>query len=402
MAVLDDIIAQQLSQYPGGPTSPVRALLPQSQADLYTGGLRPADPTLANVPTAGEEALQPSDIPAQWVQKSMGPGFRRQYGQQYGDLVTNVVASIAPLMLGMVGGGEEGEELAGALRGPARATASLGDEYTWTPRQRAALISAGFRHPERNYPELAHEVYAVSPRTTPDLSLVEQPGRYHGSKGGPIAMVSSPETASHPGNLLGKALYTTDNPEIAESYGIPYRIYEVDPEKLKFLDANNEKLPPGVLDRVTELLPPFIRDRSAPNGVQAIKSRWLLNRNALAKQNAYQVFKRFSDQSPLSNEISKALRQAMEDEGYAGIMHLGGEITGGVRHNVKLYFNPVRDIRPRVMPSREWIPRHEMIRDVPVPGAPPGTPMGFRFGSLAHQRVPAPISGGGSGFRRPQ
>lgn len=498
MAIIDDIVAQQLRQYPGGPVDPVRAVLPQSYADQYTGGLRPVDPAMAaTVPGKEEEALQPSDTSSELINRWYGPGFRRQYGQQTGDLITSVISQVAPLMLGAMGDEEgEGGGILDALRGPVRKTSALStreqpipalrfpsgvihmgqpdetmhyqilqrlldehpnqhvqflkpesgwiwkgkfhdrDEMTALLRRTADAAypgmegTAGTTFPfqpargtarffgdevypyssaeraaiKRKFPESAHETYSAASSTkvlprpynqrdATDIGIAEQPSRYHGATNQePIRVVLPPEIASHPGNLLGQGFYTTDDVYVAGGYGHPtYNVYEINPGKLKFLDANKESVPQNVLDRVTQILPNTVPDRNSPSGVQAIKNRWLLNRNALAKEKAYKVFTRFTDQSTLSKTVQVALRQAMEDEGYAGITHIGGGITQGAPHRVKIYFNPGRDVRMRVMPSDEW--KSVYVRDKPVPGAP-GL-MGFRLGK---ERVPAPVVAGRTGI----
>jgi hypothetical protein len=384
MAVLDDIIAQQLRQYPGGPADPFQAVLPQSYADRLTGGLRAADPaTMANVPGPEEEAGQGSNILGELAQRWTPSMTNFWLRPSVAPHVANVLAQLAPLALGLSGEGDEGE-----LVGPARATARFfGDEvYPYSSAEREAFM--------RKFPGSAHETYSAPSRTMalPDL---EQESRYHGATSGkPITRVLPPEQVPQAGPLLlGKGFYTTDDLYVAKGYagtgaGPTYRIYEINPEKLKFLDADNERIPMRVLDRVDDLLPNIIKDRNAPNGVQAVKGRWILNKKALAQQTGYDVLTRFTDQSPMSEQIQAALRQALQDEGYAGLKHVGGGITGGVPHNVKIYFNPGRDVRMRVLPSDEW--KQSFIRDVPIPGAPAGSAMGFRLG---RQRVPAPVIG---------
>jgi hypothetical protein len=403
MAVLDDVIAQQLAQYPYAPQSPVRALLPQSQADVYSGGLRPADPTMTNVPSAEEEALQGSNILGDLAQRYTPAYSRFWFRPSVAPTVSNVLAQVVPLIAGMsMGGEEEGEGIAGALRDPARLTQRFfgEEELPYTQSEIAAF--------KRKLPESAHESYSVPAATrilprTPEneaaygagVGIPEQPSRYHGARlEEPYRVLLPPEVASNPGNLLGKGFYTTDKVHVAGGYGRPvYNVYEINPRGLKFLNVQDEPLPQRVIDRVGELLPNSIPDRNSPSGVIAVKSRWQLQKGAFSRQNAYPVLTRFTDQSPLSNLIQEKIRQALEEEGYAGIRHTGGAITGGEPHDVKIYFNPGRDTRMRVIPTprEQW--KSVYVRDKPIPGYPGRT--GFRLGQ---QRVPAPIVAGPTGL----
>lgn len=399
MAVLDDVIAQQLAQYPYAPQSPVRTLLPQSQADVYSGGLRPADPTMANVPSAEEEALQGSNILGDVAQRVTPAYSKFWFGPRMGPTVSNVLSQVVPLIAGMGMGGEEEEgAIAGALRDPARLTQRFfgEEEYPFTKDEIARF--------KRMYPRSAgHESYSTPAATKilprprdselADWGIPEQPSRYHGARmEEPYRVLLPPEIASNPGNLLGKGFYTTDNVHVAGGYGHPvYNVWEINPRGLKFLDVRNEPLPQRVIDRVGQLLPDSIPSKNSQSGVIAVKSRWLLQKNAFAKQNAYPVLTRFTDQSTLSTLIQEKIRQALEEEGYAGIRHVGGEITGGTRHDVKIYFNPGRDTRMRVIPKEQW--KRVFVHDMPIPTYPGKT--GWRFGQ---KRVPAPVVAGPTGL----
>jgi hypothetical protein len=177
-------------------------------------------------------------------------------------------------------------------------------------------------------PETGYLPSGPPTKATPELEA--QPYRVHGTPD-PIMRMVSPDMVSRSGNLVGPGFYSTDSYHVARGYaggpaGEVYRVYEVEP--IKWLDADVEPFPTRVLRRM---------DRRFPN-----KPDWEKEFHGVP---AKQVMERFS--THLSRDYQDALVEEMKDEGYGGLYHTGGRPTGTASHQVKVYWDPEKQIRIR-------------------------------------------------------
>jgi hypothetical protein len=358
-ALLSQAVADQLRQVPPfvGPPNP-------------NAGIR-------GIPTAEEEALQPTNISGDVVRNLIARRAHEQYGR-YGDIATDVLAQLAPMVLGMETGNVS-SEVSEALSGlrettPYRSapTTPFGKytvESEMSPFERNYWRSMGEEVPRRPVPE-----------TKPLPELASQPGRFHGTPQ-EIRLMVPPEMVSAKGNLVGPGLYTTDDLAIARGYGqggITYRIYEMRPD-MKFLDEK-EPIPLSALKRARAFLPGRTKMGGVGEAGAWDPQRW-------AGRPSYDVFKLLSydNPSPENHRAIDAITKALREEGYDGLKHTGGLLTGGEKHAVKVYWD-VNDVR--LVPTHQY--QTSYVRDVPIPGHPGA--FGFR---KEFKRISRPLMGTG-------
>lgn len=202
--------------------------------------------------------------------------------------------------------------------------------------------------------------------------LGEAEPRYHGTSN-PIPIVRPPQVASSQSNLYGPGFYTTDSLPVAQGYsagGPQYHVYEVNPD-LKLLHAE-EPIPGKVLQKLGErhgadewTQPVVKRTPGSPNfplsEQQFGESPMTLEDFMGHERYRLRVRTKLAQpgESP-SETATRELFDALKEEGYGGIEHIGGKIMGGDPHNVKIYWNPEQDIRirpmsgPRQFGDRSW------------------------------------------------
>jgi hypothetical protein len=198
---------------------------------------------------------------------------------------------------------------------------------------------------------------------TEALPELEQGMGWHGSPEMIPEMLNPEELGSQ--NLYDRGLYTTDNYYIAHGYARPrmegsvrplpggepkviYRVHQIRP--VKFINQY-ESVPMNVLERLRnnprltdadkQVVEDFVSTGERPQLGYMLgpESPWV---------SRWQVTKA-GRESPVRelvpNKAKGVLIDELEKEGYGGMTHIGGQMLGGDEHQVKIYWNPKRDVR---------------------------------------------------------
>lgn len=153
---------------------------------------------------------------------------------------------------------------------------------------------------------------------------------------------------SSPGiNIYGDGLYTTDSPAIAHSYtrkggGDNPTVYRVapqaEPPKMYNLNAppskpflDGMKLAAEYSESARDALEAF-RTGEARTGADIINHMRRVSSGYM--EDAYHIL-----------ENMDLIRSELDRAGYGGFEHLGGELTGGKPHNVRIYWNPQEQVK---------------------------------------------------------
>lgn len=219
------------------------------------------------------------------------------------------------------------------------------------------------------------------------------PQRFHGSQRGPINVLTRPEFASDPRNIIGPATFTTNDIFEAEQAATSetaiqttrtqpgaqrrpvYRVDEINPD-LNFFRINDYPLSTQQLDKVAANLPETIPDPRFPREMNqkiAVRKRFLRELHGTAKSHgvmegaarfrAIDLLEHYFNPKALPEEramrtwVQNALRKTLEQEGYAGIEYEHPAAIPGMPGNVdhiKAYFHPERDIHMTPLPEHEW------------------------------------------------
>lgn len=172
--------------------------------------------------------------------------------------------------------------------------------------------------------------------------------RYHGTSRN-IDNFSKTDDMYSEQNIYGQGFYTTDNKVIAEGYtkkgngGNP-RIYEIS-EKSDVPIYNIENpMSKDLLGKINKL--PIAEFQPYKEG-QTMREVY----DDIREMSASGEFSVHEAQEQMD-----ALRVNIENEGYRGIEHVGGKLTGNEPHSVKIYWNPDQDLTLSKTKSSEEIP----------------------------------------------
>lgn len=143
-------------------------------------------------------------------------------------------------------------------------------------------------------------------------------------------------------NIYGQGFYTTDAIEIARGYtrkgrGNTPTIYRV-----------TEKIPVKLFDMETPIpddLRAFIeKDQSGSNSLMLEA----FDDGAKTLRQVYDYVREVSASQNVSaddvQELFAGVQEFLEKQGFGGLRHIGGKLTKAPEHEVKIYFNPERDL----------------------------------------------------------
>jgi hypothetical protein len=302
MALLDDIINQQRTQYP--------YYLP---------------------PTPQQEALQPSNILGDLVQRWAPAYSNFVFGPGLGPHVTNVLAGVMPMIAGMaqpIEAETAAPEIAARLGGATEALGGL------TERIRPAPETGPLPKPAQTgtFPAATYE------HTAPLPELEARGQMYHGTPE-PILKMVTEGMVSSPANAAGPGFYSAGNVIPAEtSYanvfgragepgtGHVYDVFQI--RDVPFFDAQHQSIPPDVLAAVKRRVPDFkAEDFEHTPGIAAYRSHLVRREENLA--------------------IKQALTDELKKKGYRGLKYQDIIGTGAdFPYETRVYWNP-EDVRVR-------------------------------------------------------
>lgn len=189
-----------------------------------------------------------------------------------------------------------------------------------------------------------------------DVPQEEAPtGRFHGTSS---EIPSLSEYTYALKNIYGQGFYTTDNYKISQGYskkggGDTPTIYHV-----------NEKSPLNIYDlekpvsespEVSSMLDDISKhDHNLGTAIEIAKEDY---GNKLTLRHVYDELRNTPDVSADTlQESMDSIQYSLEKLGYHGIEHVGGKFTGKDPHNVKIYFNPARDLNIEKVGGRKQVP----------------------------------------------
>ena len=166
---------------------------------------------------------------------------------------------------------------------------------------------------------------------------------FHGTPDPLSALKETYATEGQIRNLYGPGFYTTDNPTVAAGYalrrgrnvashGKVYDVQWIGSRRPKFLNLDApipSKLYGPVEKYISESfgLERFGLLRKVPFNLE------------FARYVSEMSYAGYTNDDAL--ESLYGLEEVLKKHGYKGFEHVGGEITGGVKHNVKIFFDPV-------------------------------------------------------------
>jgi len=168
-------------------------------------------------------------------------------------------------------------------------------------------------------------------------STVGTPVGLHGTKKGLSEVRPTYETHQSK-NLYGPGFYVTDNNDVADGYAgkgkaSSGKVYEVfwkgdTPPNLLNLE---EKLPAGAAEKIQDAVGDLIEvDGEKTGKVVYEEVKRAMKENDYTRDDA--------------DEVLDAIADNLKDAGFDGLSHIGGEKTGGVKHNVSIFFDPENNI----------------------------------------------------------
>jgi hypothetical protein len=179
---------------------------------------------------------------------------------------------------------------------------------------------------------------------------------YHGTARPITEMGSRYEMGAGAANLYGPGFYTTESPEIASKYTskelarareqASQVVHGIEPKPgLRFINLENA-LPDDAREAFRNVAQP-LGDASYLDVTEEDHNKLmqLIDSNAPGKD-IYRQLRTTLTGNPRSevDEILNDLHDVLENQGYAGFQHVGGQIVGNVPHNVTVFFNPQRDL----------------------------------------------------------
>ena len=181
------------------------------------------------------------------------------------------------------------------------------------------------------YPEVGTSV----PEIREELAAMERPKVkeekkwYHGTS---KDFVEFDPSQSTPGNLVGKGIYFTDDPEIASSYAVTHgaEAPNVRVNTLKYsnpfdLEAMKRDIPSDIRDKAIEILKDKVETMS-----------WSQVEESLLKDMWTKID---AGKNPISYLSGEDIGQLARETGYDAILYKGGKVTGGKEHNVTVLFD---------------------------------------------------------------
>ncbi|MDB5453250.1 MAG: hypothetical protein JWO33_1828, partial [Caulobacteraceae bacterium] len=177
----------------------------------------------------------------------------------------------------------------------------------------------------------------------PDLIETRGTGtRFHGTSRAIDSLSNEYAMSGDSRNIYGQGFYTTDAVDVSAGYmkkgkGKEPILYNVDHTDAKLFDMEQPVTPEhqAMLQRTMgEDMPTHNHETGAP---------------LTTMREVYDEFRKQSRDNGLTRndvqEVFDSIRYNLEQEGYRGFRHLGGENTGSRAHDVKIFWNPEQDVK---------------------------------------------------------
>lgn len=197
-----------------------------------------------------------------------------------------------------------------------------------------------------------------------------QGGRYHGTSNN-LDKVFEGDSMYSTQNIYGQGFYTTDNLGIAEGYskkgkGGEPSVYHIQEKNTVPIYDLEKPMDSAVLDAVNN----FDIAQNAP---------W---KKGETLRTVFDDIRDLSGSGEFSADTAQeyfdSIKSILEDKGYRGVEHIGGQFTGKEPHNVKIYWKPESDLsfskgQTRSQLTDIWNKAQE-VKPIEVPTVPPVTP----------------------------
>lgn len=182
---------------------------------------------------------------------------------------------------------------------------------------------------------------------------------YHGTSN-ELKTLKTDEEMYSPMNIYGQGFYTTDNLEIANGYskkgnGSSNNVYKIKPNKdIKLYNIENS-MDENLLAEI---------NKSVNEGDEYVKGTTL--------RQVYDDIRDLSKAKEISADTAQeyfdTIKYNLEKQGYRGLEHTGGKLTGNEPHNVKIYWKPNEDLsfelKSSVVKPSEGLPVKELSPEV--------------------------------------
>jgi hypothetical protein len=226
-----------------------------------------------------------------------------------------------------------------------------------TPIEEAKRIEA----PQKKIEHREHEVKEVAPLPTetkaPELPDTRGKGKiYHGT---PQELQGNPNSSHYNSiNYYGQGFYTTDAMDIAQGYA-----------------SRKGKAKQPTIYEVTERHPVKLYDMEKPLDdklrAEIEKLRYNFEIKDIAenkKLNLRQIYDELRESSTESADTIQGefdvIREILQELGYDGMKHIGGLRTNKKPHEVKIYFNPEKDIEIKNLNAKSSVKESKEVKPV--------------------------------------
>ena len=173
-------------------------------------------------------------------------------------------------------------------------------------------------------------------KSAEDFVKAQEGGRFHGTSR-EIEKLSDGDSMYSPQNIYGQGFYTTDNLSVAEGYmkkgkGGEPGVYKVSDKNNTSLYDIEKPMPADLLEDVNKF---DIADYVPWKEGQSLRE-------------VYDDIRELSASGEFSADVAQeyfdSLRTMLESRGFRGIEHIGGGLTAGKSHVVKIYWYPEKDL----------------------------------------------------------
>ena len=179
-------------------------------------------------------------------------------------------------------------------------------------------------------------------------SIKALPKTYHGTKKPIPSKLEKYEDYTSKGSIYGDGLYTTSKKDTAKGYaGDKGIIYETTPKKRNTKLFNmDDKIPSSIKQELKKYSGEF--ENELLDFIDENPKASLVN-----------LYDEMRDLAPYRQtrsdhvyDIIHDLNNVLRKEGYKGLRHRGGVLTGNPEHEVNIFFNPQKDLN--INPVSEW------------------------------------------------
>lgn len=173
-------------------------------------------------------------------------------------------------------------------------------------------------------------------KSAEEFVKAQEGGRFHGTSR-EIEKLSDGDSMYSPQNIYGQGFYTTDNLSVAEGYmkkgkGGEPGVYKVSDKNNTSLYDIEKPMPADLLEDVNKF---DIADYVPWKEGQSLRE-------------VYDDIRELSASGEFSADVAQeyfdSLRTMLESRGFRGIEHIGGGLTAGKSHVVKIYWYPEKDL----------------------------------------------------------